>query len=230
MPARSERTQPARRFAKGRDSELRIIHAALEVFGVYSFDGATTRMIADHADVNLGSITYYFGNKHGVYNAVSRYVADELNKTLDEPLRHARELLKENAAPRADLIDALNDVFGALAVRSVGSSDSKHIARFIIREQLDPTASFEILFEEVMTGVNDVTSRLVGGILNRSHVEHVLVILVRLHRHPLRLEHGLRPPSTLLSRGKSPYHTERDGRNKGARKDRCPSTPPGRFH
>ena len=45
------------------DPRARIIKAALEEFGLYSFLGARTREIAAKAGVNHAAISYYFGGK-----------------------------------------------------------------------------------------------------------------------------------------------------------------------
>ena len=63
---------------RGEDSRQRIIEAALEVFGHYGFEGASTRALADRAGVNLAAIPYYFGSKEGLYRAVAEHVAGEI--------------------------------------------------------------------------------------------------------------------------------------------------------
>jgi TetR/AcrR family transcriptional regulator len=58
-------------------TRARILAAALEVFAERGFDGARTREIAERADANLGLITYYFGDKEGLWKAaVTRAFAE----------------------------------------------------------------------------------------------------------------------------------------------------------
>ena len=40
------------------DSRQRLIEAALDVFGLYGFEGASTRLLAERANVNLAAIPY----------------------------------------------------------------------------------------------------------------------------------------------------------------------------
>ncbi len=48
------------------DAEKKLLKAAQEVFSEHGYEGATTRMIAEKAEINLGLITRYFGNKKGL--------------------------------------------------------------------------------------------------------------------------------------------------------------------
>ncbi len=47
-----------------------LMQAARNAFARNGFDGASVRMITTTADVNLGAITYHFGSKRGLYDAV----------------------------------------------------------------------------------------------------------------------------------------------------------------
>ena len=75
--------KPARRAAAtppaaGDDSTReKLLATALQVFAERGFDGARTRDIADRAGVNLGLLTYYFGNKEKLWRAaVARAFAE----------------------------------------------------------------------------------------------------------------------------------------------------------
>ena len=57
------------------ETAQKLILAGMELFGQYGFKGTTTRMIAEAADSNIGSIAYYFDNKTGLYHAIARHIA-----------------------------------------------------------------------------------------------------------------------------------------------------------
>ena len=56
-------------YARGEETRLRIVTAALKLFGQLGFDGASTRDIAAAAGVNAPALQYYFDNKEGLYIA-----------------------------------------------------------------------------------------------------------------------------------------------------------------
>src|SRR5208282_731957 len=63
---------------RGEEARQRLIQTAIEVFGAYGFDGASTRMLAQKAAVNLAAIPYYFGGKQGLYRAAAQFIVDRI--------------------------------------------------------------------------------------------------------------------------------------------------------
>ncbi len=54
---------PESGYPRGEETRKHIVEIALEAFGVLGFEQASTREIASRAEVNLGALTYYFGDK-----------------------------------------------------------------------------------------------------------------------------------------------------------------------
>ena len=52
---------------KGALARERMLKVALDLFGKHGYDATTTRMVAQAAGMNLGSIPYYFGSKDDLY-------------------------------------------------------------------------------------------------------------------------------------------------------------------
>lgn len=65
------------------ETESRLLAAAKEVFSEHGYTGATTRMIAEKSEVNLGLITRYFGSKRGMLLAIIQRESDAF---WDKPL------------------------------------------------------------------------------------------------------------------------------------------------
>ena len=61
---------------RGEDTRLRILRTALQVFATEGYDGASTRTLAQRANVNLPALQYYFGNKEGLYRAVIDHISE----------------------------------------------------------------------------------------------------------------------------------------------------------
>ena len=47
-----------------------LVEAARELFALHGYDGASVRAITARAEANLGAITYHFGSKEALYEAV----------------------------------------------------------------------------------------------------------------------------------------------------------------
>ena len=77
------------------DAKTKILEAALRVFADTGYRGATTRRIAQEADVNEVTLFRHFGSKEELINAAVRYAAVEEEKPAlpARPLDPHRELM-----------------------------------------------------------------------------------------------------------------------------------------
>ena len=70
----TERTAPAdaatAEGGRGAETRAALIAAGRRVFATRGFDGSSVRDITREADANLGAITYHFGSKRALYEAV----------------------------------------------------------------------------------------------------------------------------------------------------------------
>jgi TetR/AcrR family transcriptional regulator len=57
------------RQERSRQSRARILEVAISIFAQRGYTGASTREIADAAEVNQGLVTYYFGSKQALWRA-----------------------------------------------------------------------------------------------------------------------------------------------------------------
>ncbi len=124
-------------------TRARILDAALDLFGERGLTGATVRDIAARAKVNVAAISYHFGGKEELYRAVAQSVLGSIAGRVRSrigPLLAAPP--REPEAARA----ALEDFVATMVDVIVGPQEMRRVARFIIREQMQPTAAFDILY------------------------------------------------------------------------------------
>ena len=67
LPVNTSVSLPQR--SDGAESRQRLLHAALALFAEKGFAKTSTREIAQAAGVNIAAISYYFGDKAGLYRA-----------------------------------------------------------------------------------------------------------------------------------------------------------------
>ncbi len=93
----------------GTQARQRLLKAALQLFADKGYQKTSTREIADAAEVNLGSISYYFGDKPGLYRAV---FCESFCDTAAAPdILQARGCLPDPAAAQLDPDAALAAFF-----------------------------------------------------------------------------------------------------------------------
>ncbi len=147
------------------EPKKRLIEAGLDLFSKYSFDGASTRMLVERAEVNLASIKYYFGSKEGLYLAVAGHIVEEIEGLLGPRLAKAQEALKQEVLSEQQSFQLLCELLEFLITRFLGRPETDKWLSIIIREQLWPTEAFGILFEGFMKPLDLALFGLVARIM-----------------------------------------------------------------
>lgn len=166
-PARQpgRRHPPGGGYARGDETRAKIVTAALEVFGVHGFGGASTRMLADAAGVSLPALQYYFDGKEGVYLACAEHIAGRLEALLGPATTQITRTLARGEPSRERLLRMLRGFLDGFADLFLGGHELEKWVLFIIREQAQPTRAFDILFDRIMRRVLSACVELVARLL-----------------------------------------------------------------
>jgi AcrR family transcriptional regulator len=183
----ASKTKPAAKAGKKRvaaskarvdragDTRAKLIDAGLDAFGLVGFEGASTREIAKAAGANLAAIVYHFGGKEGLHIAVAEHIAEQIGKRVG-PVLAMIGAPEATASPKAARA-ALHTVVETLADVMLGTADAARWARFIVREQMQPTAAFDVIYRFLGSAVNNA-GRLVGVILGKPADDETLRVRV----------------------------------------------------
>lgn len=164
-PRRRKRTPPAGTVRdRGAETRAQLIETALDVFGELGFDGASTRLIAGKAGVNLAAIAYHFGGKEALHVAVARHIADEIAANIGPAL--ATAATPEGLASPDVARETILRVLGSFIDVILGKADAARWARFVIREQMQPSAAFEVLYE-FLGGAQAMATRAFAAALGK---------------------------------------------------------------
>jgi AcrR family transcriptional regulator len=124
-------------------TRARILDAALDLFGERGLTGVTVRDIAGRARVNVAAISYHFGGKDELYRSVATSIAEGIKGRVLARMGGSLE------APPSDpvlALKALEAVVETIVDVIVGPPEMRRAARFIIREQMQPTDAFDALY------------------------------------------------------------------------------------
>jgi len=165
-PKGAPRRVPDSGYARGEATRRRILETALEAFADASFEQVSTRTIARRANINLGSLTYYFGNKEGLYRACAEYIASSAEARPNSAFAQIQTVL--NGTPsRDELIRLLRTVIDLSAEDLVGSESPQSWLLFLTREHTNPGFASELLYERVMRRSITTLASLIGRIIDR---------------------------------------------------------------
>ncbi len=112
----------------GVQSRERLLLSAMRLFAEQGFAKTSTREIALAAGTNVASISYYFGDKAGLYRAA-----------FTEPGPHGRDEIAAFTDPAASLRDALRAFYSQLLGPLKQGDMARLCMRLWYREMLEPT-------------------------------------------------------------------------------------------
>jgi AcrR family transcriptional regulator len=148
-------------------ARARLLAAAIEVFGEKGPKASTVREIARRAGQNVAAIAYYFGSKEKLYSAVLEGIVREIRFQLEGSLKEVQALRQTPRPSRAEAARILRTTLQSIYLRLISRNEIAAVGRLIIREQLRPTAGFEILYQEGFKVLHEALCFLVGTALGK---------------------------------------------------------------
>lgn len=127
MPPRVPAPKPAVEEAR-----QRLLHAGLKLFAQHGFAKTTTRELAEAAQVNVAAISYYFGDKAGLYRGVFVECANPVD-----------EEIARFAGPGLSLHDALRGLYGGFVDTLRRGEEARLFMKLYFREMLEPTGVWQ---------------------------------------------------------------------------------------
>jgi len=159
-----DKTEKTDRTDKAGDpTRARILDAALDLFGERGLTGVTVRDIAARAKVNVAAISYHFGGKDELYRAVATQAAEGLGGRV---FARVAPLMEQPPGDPDAALAALESLVETIVDVIVGPPEMRRVARFILREQMQPTAAFEIIYG-TLARLHGTVCRFLGGATGR---------------------------------------------------------------
>lgn len=137
----------------------RLLDVAIDQFGRFGFEAASTRAIATAAETAMSSITYHYGGKEGLYLAAAQRIATQVGERMQAAIKASQAVAVETPGPDGAIPAILVVIDGFVMLMT--SPQSAPWARFVVREQMAPSPAFDILYSEMMEGIADHVSGLI---------------------------------------------------------------------
>ena len=141
-------SRPASPRADGEASRQRLMQAGLRLFAQQGFARTSIRELALAAEVNVAAISYYFGDKAGLYRAV-----------FFEPCGNPADDIARFADPTLPLADALAGFYQAFLDPLSMGEDGYLSVKLRMHEMLEPTGLWN---EEIRQGIQPMHDALVA--------------------------------------------------------------------
>ncbi|CAN5870521.1 hypothetical protein BH11PSE13_BH11PSE13_30680 [soil metagenome] len=133
----------------GAEARARILYAALALFAAKGFAKTSTREIATAAGANIAAISYYFGDKAGLYAA-----------TFTEPMGgNAGDLITLIDVPGLPIEQTLRVLMTAYLEPLKHGEIVRQCMRLHLREMIEPTSQWPTEFERDVKGPHEALVR-----------------------------------------------------------------------
>ena len=132
----------------GEQSRERLLRAGLALFSQHGFSKTSTREIAETAQTNIAAISYYFGDKAGLYRAVFL-----------EPKAAPAAAASRRAVPALTLAQALRGLDAGFLEPLKQGDMARQRMKLHAREMIEPTGLWQ---EEINNGIRPLHDALVA--------------------------------------------------------------------
>jgi AcrR family transcriptional regulator len=143
-------------------SRAQLIDAALTCFSRDGLEGTSIRDIAELAGQNTASISYHFGSKENLYHSVLAETMRLIRAVGEEVVSEIGRLEDTQSMTPAAAINLLQRFFATVFRALIEDDNGIRIAPLIVREQIRPTPTFDLIYEEGIHQNHKMLSRLVG--------------------------------------------------------------------
>ena len=192
MKGTEAQTIKNRRLAAGKEKTMKntkakLLKTAARLFARRGMEGVSTRELAKQAGVNLCAISYYFGSKQKLYEAVIEQVIDTVKRNLFAP---------ENTAFSADTPrDGVKNIIGRFFDFLCGDQITDSQAMLMVNEIICPSAAYNKIYQTVLEPVHKQISRLAAQetgadenspqVLILTHTLFGQAVMFRIHKEAL---------------------------------------------
>lgn len=142
----SPATKPLR--SDGQEARNRLLDAALTLFADKGFAKTSIREIAQAAQANIASISYYFGDKNGLYRAV--FADPRYNPPFVPP---------DANAPPPDIRTTLSLMLGTFVEPIKSGQQIRQCMKLHFREMIEPTGMWQAEIDNNIKPAHDLLAQ-----------------------------------------------------------------------
>ncbi|WP_419786647.1 TetR/AcrR family transcriptional regulator [Pseudodesulfovibrio sp.] len=152
------------RKAQGEETRATLLAVGSRLFAQRGYDGVSMRTLANEAGVNLATVSYHFGGKSGLYQAILQRIItyrDDIFPKIDD-IRERLAVAGSSIPGKCQVLDWFID---QLVRNLLGNSNMTWAAFLVSRELAQPSEWFEELANDFFAPSLDVLCTMAAGTL-----------------------------------------------------------------
>ena len=148
------------------NSKNKIMEVATKLFAEKGFDGVSTRDICKQANINISMISYYFGGKQELYQAIIENMIKKNTEYIKNFIDFDTNLNKLSKKEKLNILY----IFGDKMIDFMYTQISSDLFLFMFREQQNPNMQIKI-------PVMNFIKKLIANLLNIKESERQALLL-----------------------------------------------------
>lgn len=164
------------RKAQGEETRAVLISTAARLFAINGYNGVSMRTLSAEAGVNLATVSYHFGGKAGLYEAIMRNIIEARAEFFPTAVETARRMAEAGDSPHAKG-EVVTWYVTTLLHGILGNKEHIWAAFLLSREMARPTEVFPMLEEHFFTPSFESLSTLARHALPEGTPEEEIVIV-----------------------------------------------------
>ena len=140
-----------------------LLYKGMELFALHGYDGLSLRYLASACQVNLAAVGYHFGGKEGLYCAIWEHVINKFDEDYSFRLTRLNEKIDEANGDRKVLAECAETMVNTYLEFSLEMGRTNWISQMIQWELGHPTASYDIIFTNLVLPVKNLSTKLTGA-------------------------------------------------------------------
>ncbi len=161
------------------DTKEKIIETALYAFAQNGYEPTATRDILKKAKANVAAISYYFGNKNGLYTEILKRILVRINqKFLNETNDYEKQLSQRPCPAESEAL--LKRFIRGFVELFCSDKLTTAMCMIFVREYVEPSVCFRELFQGLNTQYRQIFVELLVDANNgkMSYKEAVLQVVM----------------------------------------------------
>lgn len=142
-----------------------LLDSAIRLFGQHGYEAVSTRMLAEHAGVNLAAIKYHFGSKDELYTGAIDAIIALIQPRLDMMAGIANQIKSVAGDDPQRQALVMTQLIHTILTTFLETPALQKVIPFILRELFAPGPHFKRMYTGVPKRLHEMLTDLVAWIL-----------------------------------------------------------------
>ncbi len=142
------------------DTREKIVETAVYAFADNGYEQTATRDILAKAGANVAAISYYFGNKQGLYTEILTRISARIASAFEDLLAEYEALTAQKDPPAEECENLLKKFVRIFVELFCSDALTTAMCMIYVREYVEPSPEFKLFFHDINAAYRKIFANL----------------------------------------------------------------------